>query len=127
MDITLLAEAAQRNGFSLYGLVVEGVCLVQTFIESLPGFDQIQVMNLFKGIINVGLPKSEYKFRHLGDEIYELKTRNGVRVLGFFGPSFMRKTIILTHGFPKPKKNILKREKRKALDWYAEIGDIRIV
>ena len=114
MKITLLAEATQIDGFSLYGLVIEGVCLVQDFVDSLPDFDQTQLTNLFNSIINVGPPKSEYKFKHLGDGIYELKTRNGVRVLAFFGPWSLRKSLILTHGFPKPKKKILEREKRKA-------------
>ena len=127
MDITLLSEAAQPNGFDLYALVLDGECLVQTFIDGLPDFDQIQLAILFKSINHVGPPKSEDKFRTLGDEIYELKTRNGVRVLGFLGPSSMRKSLILTHGFPKPKKKILEREKRKALDWYGGIDDIRIV
>jgi phage-related protein len=127
MDITLLAEAAQRNGFSLYGLVIEGVCLVQDFVDSLPDADQVQIFSLFEHIRNNGPPKNEHKFRPLGDGIYELKTANGVRILSFFAPAGLRRSLILTHGFAKPKPKILKREKRRAFEWHNGTDDIRIV
>jgi len=55
------------------------------------------------------------KFRHIGDDIYELKTNLGIRILCFFATDFLRRSLILTHGFPKPKRVQLDREKAKAL------------
>ena len=113
MDITLLSSATGK-GYSLYSLVENNSCVIKEFIQGLDDRDVKQIMSLFQLILCDGIPHSEQKFRGIGDDIYELKTRSGVRILCFFGGRFLPRALILTHGFPKPKRNILVREKKRA-------------
>jgi phage-related protein len=117
MNITLIAPAEQ-SGFSLYGIVVKNSCLVREFIESLEEKYQKQIMSLLDFISAKGPPNNKEKFRSLGDDIFELKTRSGVRILSFFGGSNLPKSLILIHGFHKPSRKILVREKAKAISWH---------
>lgn len=129
MDIKLIADA-NPPGFKLYGLFANNVCIVTDYIDSLEEKDQKQVTNLFKHITSIGLPRNKEKFRDVNDGIFELKTRRGVRILSFSGGPGLPRSLILTHGFPKPNKKIFNREKAKALRWYkefVEIADIRII
>ena len=77
----------------------------------------------FKRILDVGPPRNQEKFKSIGDGIYELKTRGGVRILAFFGGELLERSIVLTHGFKKPQKRVLKREKEKALRWYRDYSN----
>ena len=129
MDITLLADAIPP-GFKLYGLVINYACIASDYIDSLEEIDQKQVINLFNLITSNGLPKDKKKFRDVEDDIFELKTRRGVRILCFFGGGNLRYSLILTHGFHKANKKIFNRQKERALRWYKEFvekADIRII
>ena len=128
MDITPIGTASE-SGFDLYAIVVDGICLVQSFIDNLIEKDQKQIIALFQLILDSGLPHNEQKFRNIGEQIYELKTRGGVRVLSFFGGPNLPKSLVLTHGFYKPGSRILVRERRRAIDWHNEYsnGDNNIV
>jgi len=75
---------------------------------------------LFNRILEIGLPHNQEKFRDIGEKIYELKTRGGIRILGFFGGLNLPKSLILTHGFYKKHNKILVRERDKALKWFKE-------
>ncbi|MBN1843070.1 MAG: type II toxin-antitoxin system RelE/ParE family toxin [Deltaproteobacteria bacterium] len=119
MNIVLLHNGSDL-GFSLYGLTKKNQCPVWNFVSGLEEKDQKQVFTLFNLILEKGLPIGEERFRNLGDKIYELKTRGGVRILAFFGSSSLHKSLVLTHGFYKPHTKILKREKEKALKLYKE-------
>ncbi len=116
MDITLI-ESKSDMGFDLYALVIEDSCQVIEYIDSVDEKNQKQIAALFSRIIVKGLPHNEQKYRSLGDAIFELKTRGGLRVLCFTGGSFLLRSLILTHAFDKPHSRILQREKKKALDW----------
>ena len=76
------------------------------------------MMALFKLIQDNGPPKNEEKFKNFGNNIYELKTRMGSRILCFFGNS--RNSLVLTHGFHKCKSKQLQVEKRRAIFWKKE-------
>ena len=102
MDITQLAEGP---ALALYAVVSKGSCPVLEYISALNDKEQKQVIALLEWLPAHGPPHNKEKFRHLGDDIYELKTNLGIRILCFFGGDFPRKSLILTHGFPKPKKN----------------------
>jgi phage-related protein len=128
MDVIKLIEGTNQ-GFSLYAIKVNDQCLIRDFIESLDEKYQKQIINLFQQITSAGLPKNKERFRPLEDQIYELKTRGGVRILCFFAGSLLRRSLILTHGFFKPHSKILKRETEKAVarrDDY-ESGETNIV
>ena len=128
MRITKLAERSAQ-GFNLYAILVNDHCLVQEYVDSLDDKNQKQVFTLFQHILAKGPPKNITKFRYVGDNIYELKTRRGVRILCFFGGQILTKSLILTHGFQKSHNRILKRQTEKALKWLNEynIGQIKIV
>jgi hypothetical protein len=116
MDIVQILGGTGQ-GFSLYAILVEDDCPVTDFIDSLDERYQKQVVNLFQQIATVGLPKNKERFRPIEDQIYELKTRGGVRILCFFAGSLLPRSLILTHGFFKPHRKILKRETEKAVAW----------
>ncbi|MCP4399978.1 MAG: hypothetical protein GY801_22060 [bacterium] len=114
MDILLIASGA---AYSLYERAENSRGQVSLYVSTLPAKDQKQVIALFQFIIEHGLPMNKEKFRHIGDRVYELKTRGGIRILGFFGAPLLQNAFILTHGLRKPKQKILMREKEKTLNW----------
>jgi len=115
-----ITELYSGRLFSLYAVVINNTCLVQNYIDSLEEKYQSQLFALFNRILEHGPPNDERKFRPIGDKIFELKTRSGIRILCFYGGSFLRQTLILTHGFDKAGKRILRREKEKAINYRKE-------
>jgi phage-related protein len=116
MDIEILSTGKE---FSLYGIINQGKSLIREFLEGLDKNNKAQMTALLQTILDHGPPRNEEKFRNLGDGIYELKAREGARVLCFWA-KHPRRSLILTHGFPKCKPKQLKVEKEKALAWYKE-------
>jgi phage-related protein len=104
------------RGCELYALLFQDRCLVREYIQGLSEKEQKQVMALLYYIQENGPPFNEERFRRLEDDIYELKTWMGARLLAFFDRVPL-KTLILTHGFDKPKKKELARETKKAAKW----------
>jgi phage-related protein len=119
MDITQIGWGSNL-GFGLYALVIDRSCQVLEYIENVDDKNQKQIVSLFNLITSEGLPRNKQKFRDLGDDIFELKTRSGLRALCFTGGPGLRRSLILTHAFDKPHSKILKREKDKALKWYVQ-------
>ncbi len=117
MNITRLFSG---SAFDLYALVIDEKCQVWEYISSLDGQNQTQAFALFNHILEKGPPHNKEKFRNIGNGIYELKTWRGMRILSFFGSSSLPRSLILTHGFPKPKEKGLAREKKKAVKWHKE-------
>ena len=103
--------------FDIYGLIVDEVCLAEEYIRDLSEAEQKRVFALINRILNHGPPQDERKFRHIGDQIYELKTRGGTRILCFYGGENLPNSLILAQGFYKPKKKILLRQKNKTVSW----------
>jgi phage-related protein len=107
---------------SLHALVVNKRCLIRDFIDCLDVGDKKQVGNLLKQRANRAQIHNQQHFRTLGDEIFELKTRNGIRILCFWSG---KGKLIITHGFFKSHPKILKQEKEKALNWLKEFREKR--
>ncbi len=105
MAIELLRSGEALN---LYALVVNEKCLIRDFINSLENRSKKQVFKLIEQRADRLNLFDEQKFRPIGDDIFELKTRGGVRILCFWGG---KRVLILTHGFPKPTKKVLSTEK----------------
>ena len=122
MDIKKMAEGTGQ-GFSIYAILVDNHCLVEEFVDNLDDKYQKHITHLLKRIFETGLPKNKERFRHIDDQIYELKTRSGIRILSFFAGPNLPRSLILTHGFQKPHNKILKREKKKAMAWYDEYNN----
>jgi len=123
----LVTELYTGPRYNLYAMVINNSCIVQAYIDSLEEKQLAQLFSLFNRILEHGPPTNDRKFKNLGDNIYELKTYSGVRILCFFGGSFLRNTLILTHGFDKGGDKQLRREKEKAIAWledYSENAEI---
>jgi len=117
MEITLTGKAIEKTGYNIYAIVLNKKCPVHDYIETLDDKDRIQILALFKLVLTKGPPNNKLKFKNLGNQIYELKTSRGVRILCFFADSLHPRSLILTHGFFKPPKKKLKREINKALNF----------
>jgi len=125
MHITKLYSGV---AFDIYALVIRKICQVRKYISSLDKINQGQIFALFDDILENGPPHNIQKFKYIKDGIYELKTWRGVRILSFYGNPMLPRSLILTHGFPKPKPKQLNNEKAKAVKWrekYLKIDDIR--
>jgi len=116
----VITKLASGTAYSLYAIVINNSCIVQNYIDNLEPIMQKQLFTLFQRILENGPPNNERKFNPIGDKIYELKTQSGVRILCFYGGSLLERSLVLTHGFDKPHKKILNREKAKAINWYKD-------
>jgi|GEM_PF-1242237 len=65
-----------------------------------------QIVAVLGRVAVTGPPKDERRSRHLGDEVFELKTPRGFRLIYFFGP---RRTLVCTDICRKPKPRELRR------------------
>jgi phage-related protein len=122
MHIAVISEGLC---FSLYGLVVDNVCIISEYVDSLTPKDSTQLFALFDHILKMGPPNNATRFNPIGDGVYELKTKSGVRILCFYAPSNLQNSLILTHGFKKPKSRVLQREKAKTLKWFTECHNLK--
>lgn len=105
---------ASGNNCTICALVLNNTCQVTEFIDGLDRKDSVQISALFNHIADQGTHNEE-KMRNLGDKIYELKTRGGIRFLSFWSKN---RHLILTHGFHKPPNKVLIQEKKKAISIY---------
>jgi phage-related protein len=119
VDIEVLLDGEE---LILYALVVNKKSFIRDFINGLERSDKIQVVNLIQQRADRLNIHNQQHFRSLGDEIFELKTRNGIRILCFWHGE---RKLVLTHGFMKPHPKVLKQEKEKALRWLKEVREKR--
>lgn len=119
VDIEVLLDGEE---LILYALVVNKICLIRDFISGLEDGDRKQVANLIKQRADRLNIHNQQHFRSLGNEIFELKTRNGIRILCFW---YGERKLVLTHGFFKPHPKVLKNEKEKAMQWLKELREKR--
>lgn len=103
----------------LYELIINEKCQVREYISNLEERNKKKVSVLLRHIAKNGPPINIEKFRHIRDEIWELKS-GSVRVLSFFQDPTLPKSLILTHGFPKPKKKKFQDEVKKAIKYRKE-------
>ena len=52
--------------FDIYGLIIDRVCLIEEYIDSLKEEEQKKVFALFNRILEHGPPQNELRFRHIG-------------------------------------------------------------
>lgn len=93
-----------------------GDCQVQAFLHELESdspSDYRQVMALLHTTAMTGPPKSEMRSRSLGDDIFELKTRGGIRILYFYDEG---RLVICTEAVRKPKERELRGVKTRAVE-----------
>ncbi len=114
---------------SIYAVVVRNKCKAKDFISDLKGLDRTQLFAVFNLILQQGDPHNKTKFRLIGDHVYEIKTKGGIRMFCFKGNTLMQNSIILTHGIRKSKGIITQREKNKCLQLYNEFltSDVKII
>jgi hypothetical protein len=76
-------------------------CPAEVFLSQLPRISRQSLVRTITKHAERGPLKIEAKSRSLGNGIFEFKTRQGDRLLYFYGGS---RTTILTHGFRKGAK-----------------------
>ena len=85
-----------------------GCCQVQEFVDGLlldSRDDYDQVVALLRRTAAHGPPRSDRVSRKLSDDIYELKTRGGIRIPYFYDQGHL---IICSEARRKPKRNELR-------------------
>lgn len=128
MDIIKLYPAKEKEGYNLYAIVSDNKIPVNEYIDTIDPKNKTQLGSLLNRVLCKGPPKDKKKFRNLGDDIYELKTRNGARVLCFFGGILLGRSLVLTHGTDKSACKILRREKSKAINFRKDyLKDVDII
>ena len=110
------------EAITLHALVVNNKCLIRDFINDLEDSDKKQVVSLLQQRADRLDIHNQQHFRSLGNEIFELKTRGGIRILCFWDGE---RKLVLTHGFLKPHQKVLNQEKKKAIRWLKEFRDKR--
>jgi hypothetical protein len=92
-------------GYTIYELVEKNICLLTKFIEELSKDDKTQVAAIIRLISEKGDPYNTQKLRHIGNQVYEIKTRGGIRILCFkannplFEHPRFKSSLILVKGF----------------------------
>ena len=97
-----------------------GNCPVVDFLDTLETdskADFRQVMTLVRRTAAVGPPMNTGKSRPLDEEIYELKTRRGIRIPYFYDEG---RVIICTEALRRPKKTELVAVIRRAVEQRAQ-------
>lgn len=99
------------NCYRIDAITINGVCLVQEFIEGLERPAQKKVVALLQRAADFGPPVNEEKFKKLNSEgIYEFKSYQ-VRIFCVFEKG---RIIILTHGFVKKSGKTPRNEIERA-------------
>ncbi|MGA2318312.1 MAG: type II toxin-antitoxin system RelE/ParE family toxin [Thermodesulfobacteriota bacterium] len=121
MQIEELYRRKRPEGFTIYGIMNKGKSPAKEYLDSLDDKNRVQMTALIDRINEHGLPFNTKRFRPLGEGVFELKARSGSRIFCFQGS---QNSLILTHGFNKPKPRRLEIEKQKALKWYKEYQNL---
>jgi Phage derived protein Gp49-like (DUF891) len=90
--------------FDFYALEHNGRCEILDFmidIRSSAGAEFAKLIRSLDWTTDNGLMRAEERFKRLSPNVYEFKTRGGVRILCFLDG---RSIIVLTNGFRKKKK-----------------------
>ena len=104
---------------TIYAITIGNKCEAREFINEAVARDireERKLIALLYRIVNEYgfFIRNREKFRHLGDEIWEIKS-NQIRLLGFFEDEISRKEFIITHGFIKKRNRTLRRDIDKAI------------
>lgn len=98
----------------LYALASEKRCPLLDFMaeqERRAPEDLAHFLRIVQYCADHGPPKNKEKCRSLGNDIWELKGKNGIRVLWFWDEG---RIIVCTHGFVKKQRRTPRREIEKA-------------
>jgi len=96
--------------FKIYGLVINGNCEAEDFLNELSDKEKIKITPLLHYTAHNGLLKNEQKFKNVGDGIFEFKGFQS-RLLCFFDKG---KLIILSHGCIKKRDKLDPSDIKKA-------------
>jgi hypothetical protein len=96
--------------FKIYGLVVNGSCEAEDFLNELSDKEKSKITPLLQYTANNGLLRNEQKFKNVSDDIFEFKGFQS-RLLCFFDKG---KMIIISHGCIKKRDKLDPAEIKKA-------------
>jgi Phage derived protein Gp49-like (DUF891) len=97
--------------FKIYGLVVNGTCEAEDFLEGLSEYEKNKITPPLVYTANTGLLRNEQKFKNIGEDIFEFKGFQS-RLLCFFDKG---RIIILSHGCIKKRDKLDPAEIKKAI------------
>lgn len=96
--------------FKIYGLVVNGKCEAEDFLNELSDKEKTKITPLLHYTASNGLLRNEQKFKNVGDDIFEFKGFQS-RLFCFFDKG---RLIILSHGCIKKRDKLDPVEIKKA-------------
>ena len=96
--------------FTIYGLIVNGCCEADDFLEAVSEKEKGKLVPLLHYTAHTGLLNNEQKFKNIGDGIFEFKGFQS-RLFCFFDGSGI---IILTHGCIKKRDKLNPADIKKA-------------
>jgi phage-related protein len=83
-------------------------------LEASDADEHARLVRLLEFVADNEPPRNKEKCRPVTKDLFEFKTRGGVRVLWFYDAN---RLIICTHGFPKSQEKRLSREVKRAEEW----------
>ena len=84
------------------------------FLEECERHHSAELAKLFERLASTALIRDETKCRKLHDDLYELKTSGGLRVIWFWDEGY---TVLCGHCFVKKSAKTPRHELQQALDW----------
>lgn len=118
MPIKLLIEGKEADVY-VY-LNPRGDPLAFDFIQLLNDKDQLKIVRLLHDFAERGEIRNSEKFRLEEKQIFVFKSYQ-TRILCFYLPKAVKRTVVLTHGFIKKKDKIPRSELEQAKNIYKEI------
>jgi len=106
--------------FEIYGLVVNGTCEAECFLNELSDKEKAKITPLLDYTANNGLLRNEQKFKYIRDDIFEFKGFQS-RLLCFFDKG---RLIILSHGCIKKRNKLdpseIKKARKRKEDYFSK-------
>jgi hypothetical protein len=96
--------------FKIYGLIVNGTCEADEFLEGLSNKEKGKILPVLHYTAHSGLLHNDQKFKSIGDGIFEFKGFQS-RLFCFFDEG---RIIILTHGCIKKRDKLDPADIKKA-------------
>ena len=96
--------------FNIYGLVVNGTCEAEEFLNELSEKEKAKITPLLHYTANNGLLRNEQKFKSIGGDLFEFKGFQS-RLFCFFDKG---KLVILSHGCIKKRDKLDPSDIKKA-------------
>lgn len=113
----------------MYSLIQGKKSLFRSFIKDLEKKDLTQLITTIRHVIDHSTTYNKQRFRHVGGNVFEIKTRNGIRITVLNVRIAQGRSLVVVTGFykgPKKKQN-REIEKAKEIDRLFDVNNVDIV